>query len=460
MKCGRSKMPLPFRIRWNREAAIVVAFSSASVVGGLIGNRVLTQIVTPRALGELYLLMNLAHWLTIPTAAGYVYITRHWQVAQAHGSAHRFARAIGWGLLAQTGVAGVGALALHLLGIGIASWSSLCILWAICIAQAATQSLDPVQSMERRRVTAGLLGILGGPGRPFALALGALFIAQSGMGLLKAQAIYSSLLALATIAAFAWVLWRSPRSPEPSLSTELTLAAFVAFAAPSLVSSVMTQACASAERWGLAELANPGATALFVQAVGLATTVAGAATTFLNTYFLPLITQHALKTATPLRAARRPIQAYLLWNFFALAAAAGGIAAMSHSLTHLLFGPRFGSVGDLLPWTMVGAALFALGQALQIYPFTAREMTSPNVAFVLSKVAYVIVLLACASRGSGAAVLFAKVYATGSLLYAVAMVGVATRLIRRERGAVSHGPNSLIVDASVAAPAPASPPID
>ena len=70
--------------------------------------------------------------------------------------------------------------------------------------------------------------------------------------------------------------------------------------------------CTSAERWGLARLADTAATALFVQAVGLSTAAAGAATGFVSAYFNPLILQDAAHHADPLQAARVPLRRFLL----------------------------------------------------------------------------------------------------------------------------------------------------
>jgi len=133
------------RVRKNREVQIVVFFSSANAVATLVGNRLLTQTVNPHVLGELTLLMNLALWLTLPTASGYAYVVRHWRVAREQRAGWGFTFAIGWGLVIQAGIAAIGVVVYWWLGLGVTFWGSALLLWLICVGQSTNQAFDSVQ---------------------------------------------------------------------------------------------------------------------------------------------------------------------------------------------------------------------------------------------------------------------------------------------------------------------------
>ena len=419
----------------RREGVLVLSFSGVSVVAGLVGNRLLTGYVDPRPLGELYLLMNLAHWLTVPTASGYVYVQRHWQEATAHGAGRWLARWLGRGLALQAAIAALGALLLHLIGVGLTTWPLAGLLLVVCASQATSQILDSIQTMERRRWAAGFLQLLGTPSRPFALLLGALLIGCSGVGLFATQAVYSAVLAGVSVLAFLLVLRGAPResssAPEALAASGLTIGTFIALSAPSLLSNAMTQGAASAERWGLALHADPAQTALFVQAVGLAMSVVGAATGFLGIYFAPLFTGAAVGQARPIHAAARPLRRFLLSTMAALGLVVVAFTLLAHPITRLFFGARFQAVEPLLPWTIAGAALFQLGQTLFYVPYLARETVSQMVTYTGSRIVYIALLLGLA--GSGASALrFTQFYVIGHILYAVAMAWVAWRHVRRE----------------------------
>ena len=298
---------------FSREALTVLGFSVAQLVLGLGSTRLLTQLATPAALGEYYLYMNLAQWLTLPTGASYLYVWKNWTVARATGQGPGFARAIARGLGWQAIVCALGCLVLRAAGIATGSWLVLAVLGLVAIGQAVNQALDQVQTLERRRVLAGVLGLLATPVRQIALAVGLLLLAHSSSGsLLATQCLYG----LATAAFSAWLFRRSidshysgERSTAAMAPDDLVaLPRFLRFSVPILITGIALQAGASAERWGLALRAAPGATALFVQAVAVSTAAASAATLPISTYFTPIISQAAASSPDdPLGAARRPI---------------------------------------------------------------------------------------------------------------------------------------------------------
>ncbi len=425
---------LLMRLRANREAQTVVLFSALNLVLGLASNRLLTGAVPPFILGELYLFMNVALWLTLPTASGYVYVARHWPVARAHGAVGRLTTGIFKGLAIQALVIALGAGALRAFGFRYAAGFGALALVAVSIGQAIIQALEPIQGSERRRVIAGILGLLGTPARQLLLALGFVLLSSHGFaGLLVAQAGYSMFAAAASMGALAILLRRHPDShPEtPVARAQLSIRSFLAYAGPYLAGVVAAQLSTTAERWGLARRADTSATALFVQAVGLSTAAASACTGFLTAYFLPIITQSASTGQRPLASSWATSRKYV-----ALAAAVlGGLvvagATCAAPATRVLFGDRFQAVEALLPWTLLGAALFAFGQVLAVFPHSAREPVAPNVAYIASRGLYA-ALLVLSGSSPNLPLTFSKYFAACNALYVVSMSIFSLRLARRE----------------------------
>ena len=418
----------------------MVLFSGLVVVITFVGNRLLTQQVDPRPLGELYLFMNLAGWLTIPTASGYLYIVRHWQEAKAHALGHRFAIAIGKGLAAQGLLAAIGIVVLSAFPFGIGSLWTAIALFLICIGTATNQAFEAIQNMERRRISAGILQLLGNPMRSLALLAGGfILVSPSGQALLGVQAVHSLILGGATLLALGFALKQNVAGANPpSTPKSLTFPAFIAFASPALIGNILTQAATSAERWGLAKLEEPSLTAIFVLALGLSTAAVGAATGFLSTYFYPLITEAAVGSHRPLRDSIRQSKRYMGANVIVLTLTAGVVGFSAGRLTPILFGPKYTSVSEVLPWTIVGAALFQMGQTLYIYPFITRDMLGPVVAYSVSRIVYIVALL---WRFNGSPVLhFGKLYACGQGLYVALMIGLSLWLFKKESRA--SGPPS------------------
>lgn len=419
-------------LRKRREALVVAGFSLVTAVATLGSNRLLTEWVAPNALGELYLYLNLVMWLTLPTISVFVYITRHWAVAREHHAERRFAGGIARGLAVQAGIAAVAVVVLALLDVGLAHWVTAGFLFVATVAMASAQAIEPIQGMERRRVTAGLLTLVGQPGRQLALAFAGLAGVASGSLLLGVQAGYSSLHALVVIGAFLWLLHRV-RGPEPERPTEqLGLRAILAYSIPTLLSNGAAQACASAERWGLANLGSPSDTAIFVQAVGLSTAAMNVPIGMLNSYFMPIITQEAARGPEPLRQAARSIRRYLVLSAAVCLLGSLGAALLAQTVTPIFFGARYAGVAGLLPWTTLGAALLAFGQALIIVPYTVRDALWPQVAALASRLVYVAALLLYvpAARPDLA---FSRLFAAGNVVLVVLLGAVALAWVAHER---------------------------
>jgi hypothetical protein len=425
------------RLARSREALVVIAFSGANALLGLFANRVLTQLVPPRPLGELYLFLNLGLWLTLPSSAAFLYVQRHWAVARERQVVRAFGRGLFLGLASQLllvllGVAAVAATGLLPLSPRAALW--LCIAAA---AQATLQTLTQLQGLERRRVLAGLLDLLNQPARLLVLALGARLLlggAPDGEGLLGLQAGFSGLLALLVALLGTQLLQKlAPLGDRGTPGPQLGLWPALRFSLPFLLSSVVAQLCASAERWGLARLEDPGATALFVQAVGLAAAVCSAATGFLGNYFYPLIHQAAAQGARPLQAARIPLLHFLCAVFSICCLLVLGASAGAGRLTGLLFGPRYLAVAHLLPWTVAGAALFTCGQAVSVVSLVARDAVGPNAARTVPLVLYAAALLTLRPAAE-AALAFSQLYCASQALYLCLMIGSVLWVARREAG--------------------------
>jgi len=417
---------------------VVVVFSALNVVGGFVGNRLLTEAVPPATLGQYYLLTNLALWLTLPTASAFVFISRHWPVARIGGAVTSFVRGLGLGLVAQALVAGLGVVAIRSLGLasgaGLTTWAVAGALWIVCVSQAICQALDPIQSAERRRTIAGVLGLMGTPLRQILLAAAALVLVPQAGTLLGVHAAASTMVSLATIVALRVLLRDIPRTtPSTAPSLDIGTQSLLWHIVPYFFTALLTQVSSSAERWGLAKLADPSTTAIFVQALGLSSASIGAAITAPATYFQPIITQAASRAGTsPLLNALIPIRRYVMLVASILAVGTIGAAVLADVVTSILFGAKYVAISGLLPWTVLGAALFSLAQVLAIVPSTARDTISPNVARVVSLLIYTTSLLSCrAGPGENLAEAFARIYVISNGLYLLGMIAVSARLVRR-----------------------------
>jgi O-antigen/teichoic acid export membrane protein len=416
-----------------------MAFSGAQLVLGLAGTRVLTQITDPDALGEYYLYMNLVMWLALPATSAYLFVWRNWTVARASGHDATFAGSIARGLGWQALFCVVGCLVVRAAGIMGGPWTVLLALGVTAVGQGTSQVLDGVQSLERRRVTAGVLGLLATPVRLFALATGAaLLIHPSGAALLGTQAAYGT----ATAALSAGLMWRTIGSPyqgerpaTASSADDLGLGRFLRFSLPMVVTNIAAQAAASAERWGLAQQAAPGATALFVQAMALSLAAVNAVSLPVSTYFTPLISQAAASSPQdPMGAAARAFR-----RFVAITALVAGLAALAAGLlavplTTIFFGPRYHDIAGLLPWAMTGQALYAIGQALAVAPIVVEATTRVSAVIVGSRLVYLTMLLVLPGHGDRAT-WFSRCFALGNVVYVLAMSAVALRAIRPRREA-------------------------
>ena len=136
----------------RRELLLVLGFSGLNAIGGLAANRALTEVVTPRSLGELYLFTNLGLWLALPTASVFIYVQRHWPIARERFATRRFASTLFRGLWCQAALAAVGALALWASGVPGVTGKAALALALYCAGQATAQALGSIPGLERRRM--------------------------------------------------------------------------------------------------------------------------------------------------------------------------------------------------------------------------------------------------------------------------------------------------------------------
>lgn len=420
----------------NREAITVLAFTGLSIVGGLVGNKLLTTYATPDALGELYLYTNLAMWLTLPTAGGYIYVVHHWPIAREHHATRRFARGMGLALAAQTTLILLGvAVFFFAMPTVLRSFAMAACLAALATGTAAFQALSPVPGAERWRVTSGILGLLGGALRQFALVCGIiLFALSSGEQLLVVNSIFQLASSAFASVIFLVILRRALREPgEASKPTPfLTSSSFLSYTVPGFFGVVAAQVASSAERWGLAQFDQTAATALFVQSIGISTAASGAVGSVLTTYFYPFITSAAAHSSDPLQAAKPTLKRFLMLTVAGQAAVAAGAILFASQITRIAFGARFVGVQELLPWTTLGAALFSVGQALTIVLFTARDAIWPNLGRILSQALYATGLLFLPHNGNLGR-LFSQYYALGQVIYLLLILYAIFRCIRKRR---------------------------
>jgi O-antigen/teichoic acid export membrane protein len=208
---------------------------------------------------------------------------------------------------------------------------------------------------------------------------------------------------------------------------------------PFLLTGIASQGATSAERWGLALRADPSATALFVQAVGFSMAACNAAVLPINTYFIPIISQSAARSAAdPVRAAKPAIIRFLAFSLALLIVATLCVAVVALPLTTVLFGPRYRAIGAVLPWTMVGQALFTMGQAISIVPYSADSTAGSNGIQITAKLFYILLLLE-APCSSNCVLRFSQYFAAGNVVYIIGMIVIAMRTLVVPRPAAITG---------------------
>lgn len=387
------------RLRRSTEATTVLVFSGLQVVLTLVSNRVLTELVPPAHLGEFYLLMNVVMWITLPTASGFIYVWRHWAHAVETGTEQTLfgflRRAVGIQILFAIVVACV----MRAAGWVVPSWRSAVFLVAACVGQAVGQAFDQVQTLKRRRVTAGILALIATPLRQLVLGVSAAaFVLDNGVDILGAQAAYVTVAAGLSYFLTARLV---PKASEPTADAPFVSApTFLRFAAPFFFAGAATQVAASAERWGLALRADPGAAAVYVQALGLASAAAGAITNPIGNFFSPLIASGGAKTPeNPLVGARSALKRYLVAMLVVLIGEALFVAIFARLLAGLFFGAKYSATATLLPWVAVAQAAFAFAVALAMVPLVAGRTVSVNIATTTARLAFVALVVFGPSLG-------------------------------------------------------------
>ncbi len=416
------------RVWRSGEARVVVAFSLGNLVLALVGNRLLTELAAPNDLGTFYMYMNVAQWMAIPGMGAYHLVFRYWLSAKYQGASASFFRLLATGVAAELVLMGLAVAVLSVSG-RVTSTAVLLATWLTGVAMASGQAVAPVPAAERKRAVVGLMGFASTPLRHFVLAGGiGLFGLRAGSEMIWVQAGYSALVAACAWRIFAASVDWSHRAAIRTVLGQGAAREILRFSGPYVVSSVLMQVCGTAERWGLARLDNPSSTALFVLSVGLSTAGANAISSPLLSYFQPLITEAASKMDVV--SVERHLRRLTVASAALMVAGAGVAYLLAPFAAALLFGKQFAGISSVLPWTAVGACAFALGQALAMYPFAARDSLGPNVAHGAALGVYAAVLFVY--RPSEAhALAFARVNAAAYLGYAAVMALVALKWSRR-----------------------------
>ncbi|MCM0605499.1 MAG: hypothetical protein KA715_05365 [Xanthomonadaceae bacterium] len=418
------------RLLKNREALQVLMFSGIGAIFSLLSNRLLTEVATPSELGKLYLLLNLTLWIIIPTSSSYLYIVHNWPVAIKNNLTHWFLKRIIYALFIQSWLSIIICWILY--HFQLFEVSSVKIALCVClmaIFQALFQTFYSIPTSERRRVLAGILDWMNTFGRPLFLSLGVLFAGESSLNaLLNAQTIHS--LSAGVLASSFFYLLLKQRKASHSGKTGFELLSFNSyknFFLPTFFTTIIAQAAASAERWGLAQHSDTSSTAIFVQAIGLSLAVAGVINSILMGYFYPIITQSAAESVdSPLKSAWKPVIQFLkLSVFFYIIMALFGFL-FSRILTPLLFGAKFLNVESILPITLLGTAVMGLTQTITIPIYTARDALSPNVAKTISLSVYLTLLL-LTPKHLATPINYAWIY-TGSQFLFLLLVSLSFRM--------------------------------
>jgi O-antigen/teichoic acid export membrane protein len=356
-------------LRIVREFALIAGGLSVAALGGIVGVRLLTQVLSPTIYGEVALGMTLAllvqQTMLSPLSVAFLRFFSPAREAQTIGAYSKAVRR----LLLQASIAvailGV-ACTIGLVGVAHAEWIGVVLAaTALSLFSGYNVALDNIQNAARHRLLVVIHQIANQWARFLvALALIVTFEKSSAM-VLAAYALVSA----ATL--FSRTLFLGKRlsahgdtaNNSPEAAHEM-VARMRRYALPFATWGVFTWAFEASGRWALqlssgttgvglyAALWQIGQYPIVLLADAIATTVA------------PVVFARAGDGSDQLRLkdAQR-MNAFVVGTMFTIAIAATGVGyVFQDGIIALLVGPEYRAIAPLLPWAILAGGLFGCAQ--------------------------------------------------------------------------------------------------
>lgn len=370
--------------RLGREFLWITLGQAASVIGSLVGVRLLTELIPPAEYGRLALGMTIAGLVNQvvlgPLSGG---TTRFFSAAREVGELGEYLGAVR--RLTQRATLVILAVAATLtVGLALSGWTDWVALTATAFAfgllSGYNSLLNGMQNAARQRAVVALHQALESWGR--FLVAAALVV---WLGATSTVAIIGYIVAMVVIIASQLrFLARVTRSTDPpsepptsavSVRVHVWRTMILNYSWPFAVWGIFSWAQVASERWALQVFGSAQLVGLYAVLYQLGYYPIFTATGLLAQLVQPAMFQRAGDASNSRRMGQvYRITWYLTGITLGVTLVAVGAAAALHNLIFRLFvAQQYASVASLLPWMVLAGGLYAVAQVAVIGPLSSRE---------------------------------------------------------------------------------------
>ena len=377
--------------RLGREFFWICLGQGAAVLGGLVGVRILTELLEPEAYGQLALGMTVAtlvnQVVTGPLSSG---VTRFYAPAQEAGTLHAYLTAVRGMVLTSTG--GIILVALltggGLVLAGQSQWMGLGVA-ALCFALPSGYNsiLNGIQSAARQRTIVALHQGLASWGRFLVAAwlmlwLGATStVAMLGYGL-------TMLIVLASQYVFFGRILKSVGNEEAAgtrTNNHQWRTRVFTYSWPFATWGIFSWAQQVSDRWALGLFSSTQEVGLYAVLFQLGYYPISLLTDLVVTLVKPVFFQRAGDATDGQRMEKvNLLNRWLTWFSLGLTILGFLVAfVFSDFVFHIFVAPEYSEVAHLLPWMLLSGGIFASGQIISINymnQLKSKALIAPKIA--------------------------------------------------------------------------------
>lgn len=381
------------RVLKNREFQIVFGMSALNAIGGLVANRVLTKYVPANELADVFLIAVSAVWLTLPAGGMYLVNLHQWPVAKATGQIIKYSKFVDKAVFYHIIlVVLASSVVFHNSWFSIDSLPLFISFMLLAAGQGLFQITSSISLAERRRATSGLLDLsFGNTGRYFFIITGVLLLGKNNsVTVIQLQAAHSIIIAIISVLIYRHIRKVALKNVDHGAQgnpTELSMKATLNYFIPTMLSVLITQLVANAERWSLNWSFSKDSISYFVLAVGLATAASNSLNTVVVHYFYPQLTNEYAKhqnSALFKIIAKKFFASSLVLQLpiFILFMVFPGF------LTSLFFDPTYRAIAEILPVVFIGTFFLALSSSVTNILYSLQKTVSLRIGHTLIGLTY------------------------------------------------------------------------
>jgi len=412
-----------------REGVLIGLGQAAAVLGGLVGVRLLTELLPPTVYGEVVLLTGLAALGTGLFCAPFQQaLLRHYPDARNAGAVRAFRREAGR-------ILGLGAAALAVLLVAAGALRGSGAAFAAAAALVAVDAWRSFESGllngERRQADYMVRTGLDAWARWLAGAALAFWLGPAALHVLVGFVLGSGVVGLA-------LRHRIVRGKAEESSARETWgaqrrAAFLAYALPLVPLAALNWIFSMGDRYVLAASWSTAATGVYVAAYGLASQPFIAVNNMIHNTLRPVL--YDAVAAGDVAKERRTLRIWIAVVVTVMVLGWAALSLLAGPLCRLLLGPAYQKASALVPLLAAAYALQGIQQTFEIMLFahagTKRLVALQAVAAAASLVLYLVLIPAGGARGAAQATLGTFVLTT---IVAFFLADAPTRLgLRRAR---------------------------